>query len=99
MQRETLEVILGRAPGIERKSDQAAKTERFNTLDEHEISVYIGRPGSALALQGVLAITLLDAHAEIEAKDRGTFYTTYEAVHAVLVGPRKEKNTRGGVGF
>jgi hypothetical protein len=99
MQRETLEVILGRAPGMERKSDEDGKVARFTTLEAHEISVYIGRPGNALALQGVLSIALLDAHAEIEAKDRGTFYTTYEAVHAVLVGPRKEKNTRGGVGF
>ena len=93
MQRETIESILGRAGGIERKG------ERFVSLDEHDFSVYIGRPGSAMALQGVLSIALLETHAEIEVKDRGTFYTTYEAVHALLVGPRKEKSARGGVGF
>ncbi len=100
MQRETLEAILGRAPGIDRKADARDKSERFVAQDEHEISVYIGRPGTAMALQGVLSVALFETHLEIEAKDRGTFYTTYEAVHAMLVGPRKEsKSARGGVGF
>lgn len=93
MQRETFETILTRAAGIEKRD------ERFVTRDENEIAVYVGRPGNALALQGVLAIALLDGHAEIEVKERGTFYTTYDAVHAVLVGPRKERSGRGGVGF
>jgi len=93
MQRETLEAILGRTSGLQRADG------RWKSIDEHEVSVYIGRPGSAMALQGVLSMALLDAHVEIEVKDRGTFFTTYEALHAVLVGPRKERSVRGGVGF
>lgn len=93
MQRETLEAILNRSPGLQHVEG------RFRAVDEHEVSVYIGRPGSAMALQGVLSVVLLETHAEIEVKDRGTFYTTYEALHAVLVGPRKERAARGGVGF
>ena len=93
MQRETLEAILGRSAGFSRTEG------RFKAADEHEVSVYIGRPGSAMALQGVLSLSLVDSHVEIEVKDRGTFFTTYEALHAVLVGPRKERASRGGVGF
>ena len=93
MQRETLEAILGHSAGFSRDGG------RFKAADEHEVAVYIGRPGSAMALQGVLSIVLIDTHVEIEVKDRGTFYTTYEALHAVLVGPRKERSSRGGVGF
>lgn len=93
MQRETLEAILGRTTGLQRDG------ARWKAVEEHEVAVYVGRPGSALALQNVLSITLLDTHVEIEAKDRGAFYTTYEAIHAVLVGPRRERSSRGGVGF
>jgi hypothetical protein len=93
MQRETLEAILNRTSGLQRTEG------RYRSVDEHEVAVYIGRPGSAMALQGVLSIVLLDTHCEIEAKDRGTFFTTYESLHAVLVGPRKERASRGGVGF
>lgn len=93
MQRETLEAILGRTSGLQRAED------RWKAVDEHEVAVYVGKPGSAMALQGVLSIALLDVHVEVEVKDRGTFYTTYDALHAVLVGPRKERSGRGGVGF
>jgi hypothetical protein len=93
MQRETLEAILNRTSGLQKVEG------RWKAVDEHEVSVYVGKPGSAMALQGVLGLSLLDGHVEIEVKDRGTFYTTYEALHAVLVGPRKERAARGGVGF
>jgi hypothetical protein len=93
MQRETLEAILNRTSGLQKVEG------RWKAVDEHEVSVYVGKPGSAMALQGVLGVSLLDSHVEIEVKDRGTFFTTYEALHAVLVGPRKERAARGGVGF
>lgn len=94
MQRETLELILSRTHGTERTAD------RFVTREAHELTVYVGRPGSAMALQNVLSITLADAHVEIEVKERGTFYTAYDAVHALLDGPRKERSGgRSGVGF
>jgi hypothetical protein len=85
MQRETLEAILNRTSGL------TLSEGRWSAASEQEVAVYIGRPGSAMALQGVLSL--------IEVKDRGTFFTTYEALHAVLVGPRKERSGRGGVGF
>ncbi len=94
MQRETFETILGRAAGIEKRG------ESFVTLDANELVVYVGRPGNALALQPVLSIALFEAHAEIEVKERGVFYTTYDVIHAVAAGPRKERSSgRGGVGF
>jgi hypothetical protein len=93
MQRETLEAILNRTSGLQKVEG------RWKAVDEHEVSVYVGKPGSAMALQGVLGVSLVDSHVEIEVKDRGTFFTTYEALHAVLVGPRKERAARGGVGF
>jgi len=93
MQRETLEAILNHTSGLQKVEG------RWRAVDEHEVSVYIGKPGTAMALQGVLGVSLLDSHVEIEVKDRGTFFTTYEALHAVLVGPRKERAARGGVGF
>jgi hypothetical protein len=93
MQRETLEAILNRTSGLSRAEG------RYRAVDEHEVAVYVGKPGSAMALQNVLGLALLDTHVEIEVKDRGTFFTAYDAVHAVLVGPRKERASRGGVGF
>ena len=93
MQRETLEAILNRTSGLSRAEG------RYRAVEEHEVAVYVGKPGSAMALQPVIALAMLDTHVEIEVKERGTFFTTYEALHAVLVGPRKERAGRGGVGF
>lgn len=93
MQRETFETILGRAAGVEKRG------ERFVTLDENELSVFVGRPGAALSLQPVLSVALFETHIEIEVKERGIFYTTYDVIHAIAAGPRKEKSGRSGVGF
>jgi hypothetical protein len=97
MQRSTLEAILARAPGLARDAD-SAKT-RFVLTDGNDLTLYLGRPGSGMALQNVIAIELLETHIEVEVKDRGTLLTGYEAVQAALAGTRKERSARGGVGF
>jgi hypothetical protein len=94
MQRETLLAILGSVPGL--RKDGA----RYLTQDGQEIAVYVGQPGRAAAVEHVLSITAPETHLEIEARDRGTFYLAYDAVHGVLATPRKErKGAAGGVGF
>lgn len=94
MQRETLLAILGSVPSL--RKDGA----RFHTEDGHSVAVYVGQPGRAAAIEHVLAIAVPETHLEIEARDRGTFYLAYDAVHGVLATPRKErKGISGGVGF
>jgi len=97
MQRQTFEAILARAPGLAR--DGASEKPRYTPTDGHELTLYLGRPGTGMAIQHVLAIEVHEAHVEIEVKDRGTLLTEIEVVQAVLAGSRKERSGRGGVGF
>ena len=95
MQRETLLAMLQRAQGARLDGD------RYRTEEGHELTVYLGQPGRAVAIDHVQSITLTDSHVEIEARDRGTFYATYEVIHALL-DARRRKEGRGsgsGVGF
>lgn len=93
MQRDTLLAILGSAPGL--RKDGA----RFQVEDGHSIAVYVGQPGRAAAIEHVLTIAVPESHLEVEARDRGTFYLPYDAVHCVLAASRKERKGTAGVGF
>ena len=94
MQRDTLVAILTRAEAVRLEGD------RYRVKDDHDLTVYLGQPGRATAIDHVLSLALTDTHIEVEARDRGTFFVAYEVVHALLDGRRKEKRgTAGGVGF
>ena len=93
MLRETLQTILRRAQGLQQDG------ERFRVKEDHELTIYFGQPGRAVAIDHVLAIVLADAHVEVEARDRGTFFADYGIVHALLDAPRKERRGASGVGF
>ena len=93
MQRETLLAILQRAAGV------SADGDRHRTSDGHQLTIYIGQPGRAVAIDHVLALFLAPTHIEIEARDRGTFYVAYEAVHALLDAGKNEKKGAGRAGF
>ncbi|MDD9935163.1 MAG: hypothetical protein OXT09_16240, partial [Myxococcales bacterium] len=71
MERATLTAILERADGAER-----GEGDLFRTKDGHELTLYLGRPGSAMPLPHVLSIALEELYACIEARERGTLYTT-----------------------
>jgi hypothetical protein len=93
MQRETLQTILRRAPGMQEDG------ERFRVREDHEVTFYLGQPGRAVSIDHVLSVLLADTHIEIEARDRGRFYATYEVVHALLENRRKERKGAADVGF
>ena len=93
MQRETLQVILRRTDGVQQDGD------RFRVKEDRQLTVFLGQPGRAVAIEHVLSILLADTHIEVEARDRGTFYATYDVVHALLDSPRKERKGASGVGF
>lgn len=94
MQRETLRTIAERLQCV-RDGDL------YRVHDERRLTVYLGQPGRGVAIDHVLSLLLSEAHLEIEARDRGTFYVAYDAIHAVLDGARKEGRGTGGgsVGF
>ena len=94
MERETLVTILKRAA----HEEEAGK--RYTPEEEQELNFYLGRPGNAMVVTHVLSVSLFDSHLEVEARDKGTVYTGYDSVHAVLTAPRSAgKSGRGGVGF
>lgn len=93
MQRETLQTILRGGDFVQQDG------ERFRVSDDHELTAYFGQPGRAVAIEHVLSLRLADTHIEIEARDRGTFYATYEVVHALLQTRRRERKGTAGVGF
>jgi hypothetical protein len=93
MQRELLQTILERAKCVRQDGDV------FRTIADQHLTVFLGQPGRSVAIDHVLSIAFAEAHLEIEARDRGTFYATYDAVHALLDGTRKERRGSGGVGF
>jgi hypothetical protein len=95
MQRETLLAILARAEGVR------AEGERYRTVEGNQLTLYIGPPGRAVAIDHVLGLFLAPSHVEIEARDRGTFYVPYDAVSTLVSAGKKEKKgaAGGGVGF
>lgn len=96
MERATLTAILERADGTERTS--GGDGDVFRTRDGHDLTLYLGRPGSAMPLPHVLSVTLTDSYACVEARERGVLYTTYEAIHGLL-DSKKKGSSSGGVGF
>jgi len=93
MPRETLIAIL-QCLGASHEAD------RYRLKDEREVTVFLGQPGRAVAVDHVLSLRLADTHVEVEARDRGTFFVTYDSVHALLDGRRKERRGSGAsVGF
>jgi hypothetical protein len=93
MPRDTLLTILGQMAGLKREE------ATFRVAEGHYLTVYLGQPGRAAAIDHVLSITVADAHVEVEARERGTFYVAYDTVHALLHSPRKDRKGPGGVGF
>jgi hypothetical protein len=93
MQREALLAILERAEGIRVDGD------RHRTAEDHQLTVYVGQPGRAVAIDHVLSLFLAPTHLELEARDRGTFYVSYDAIHALLDTGKKERKGAAGVGF
>jgi hypothetical protein len=93
MQRETLQVILRRADGLAQDGD------RFRVKEDRQVTIYLGQPGRAVAIEHVVSIVLADTHIEVEARERGTFYASYDTAHALLDAPRKERKGASGVGF
>jgi hypothetical protein len=94
MPRETLLTILRRAEAVRLDGD------RYLVEAGHDLTVYMGQPGRAVAIDHVQSLVLTDTHVEVEARDRGTFYVAYDVVHALLDSRRKErKGTGGAVGF
>ncbi len=94
MSRETLVTILQRTDAVRLDGD------RYRVKEEHDLTLYLGQPGRAVAIDHVLSLVLADAHLEVEARDRGTFYLEYAVVHALLDARRKDRRSPGGsVGF
>jgi hypothetical protein len=92
MQRETLETILQRAEGIELDGDQ------YKVAESHDVTVLLGRPGQAMPVPHVVCLRLEGTHVELTARERGTLYTTYDAIHALL-DSAKQKRDGTNVGF
>jgi dsDNA-specific endonuclease/ATPase MutS2 len=93
MPRETLIAILNRLGA-------SLEGDRYRLSEERELTVFLGQPGRAVAVDHVLSLQLSDTHVEVEGRERGTFFVTYETVHALLDGRRKERRgSGGGVGF
>jgi hypothetical protein len=93
MPRDTLLTILGQIEGLQREGST------FRVPEGHALTVYLGQPGRAAAIDHVLSVTISDAHVEVEARERGTFYVAYDTVHALLHAPRKDRKGASGVGF
>ena len=93
MQRETLRTIIERARCVRQDGDL------YRVNPDQQLTIYLGQPGRSVAIDHVLSVTFAEAHLEIEARDRGTFYASYDAVHALLDGTRKERRGQGAVGF
>jgi hypothetical protein len=93
MERETLRTIVERARCVREDGDL------FRAAPDQHLTIFLGKPGRSVAIDHVLSILFAQAHIEIEARDRGTYYATYDAVHALLDGTHKERRGPGGVGF
>jgi hypothetical protein len=92
MPRETLIAILDRVAEVETPG------VRYRSRDERALTLYVGTPGRAMAVDHVLSIELAATHAIVEIKERGTLHVLDTDIHAVLDGlPRARRG--GGVGF
>jgi hypothetical protein len=93
MEAVTLKAILSEAHGL-----KLVEAE-YRPDDDRELTVYLGKPGSSMAISHVLGVRLHPAYVEIRSRDGGTLYTGYESAQAVAC---REKSSPGGkrnVGF
>lgn len=91
MTKETLNDILKRAPGVEGAKNQ------FKVADQHEVTLYLGMPGRAMPVAGIVGLALDGEVVEIRTREAGTVFVTYDAVSALAVkAPKAATANRAG---
>lgn len=94
MSKDVLVQMLTRVAGLQRDGSV------FVAKTGHQITVYIGEPGRAMAISDVERIELREAHMEVTAKSRGTLYCSSDATFAVADNPEGAGRTkRAGFGL
>lgn len=77
MQLDTIKNILGESSAVTKDK------EAYRTKEDHQISFYLGKPGSAMVISGVKRVTLQKEYLTIEAKNHMTYWVGYEDIHAI----------------
>lgn len=94
MSKDVLVEMLARVAGLKR--DGAL----FVAKSEHQITIYIGEPGRAMAINDVERIELRESHLEVTAKARGTLYCSIEGTFAIADNPEVAgRSKRAGFGL
>jgi len=94
MSKDVLLQMLPRVPGL------TGKGAVFESKAGHQITMYIGSPGRAMAISEVTRIEVREAHVEVTSKSRGTLFCP--ADEAFSVGDNAEtegRSKRAGFGL
>ncbi|HJL06227.1 MAG TPA: hypothetical protein RMH85_20560 [Polyangiaceae bacterium LLY-WYZ-15_(1-7)] len=88
MEASTLAHILGAAPGITETKGT------FEVEEGHRVTFYLGQPGQAMIVRGIVRVRLEDEYVHLGREGDGELFLTYGAVHGVGVQPPEEAAKR-----
>ncbi|MCG8557162.1 MAG: hypothetical protein MJD61_18025 [Proteobacteria bacterium] len=89
MTRDTLLQILNNCQGVA----PATEAHGFEVAQGHRLTLFLGEPGSAMALTDVAGLRLQPEFVEARTRESETLYVGYDAVHAL-----RHRTGRGGDG-
>jgi hypothetical protein len=93
MTRDLLAQILGASEGIQGKASE------FSVLETHDAALYLGELGRAMAVSDIARLVLRETYLEVQTRDSGSLYTTYDVVRAVATRKTRDRSaTRTGFG-
>jgi len=74
--------MLDAATGVERDGS------KYTVAEDYSLSVYIGKPGQAMEVSEVAALSLNEAFCEATSREHGTvYYVEYSSLHGLCIRP------------
>jgi hypothetical protein len=94
MSKDVLLQMLPRVPGL------SGKGGVYESKAGHQVTMYIGSPGRAMAVSDVTRIEVREAHVEVTSKSRGTLFCPADEAFSVADNAETEgRSKRAGFGL
>jgi hypothetical protein len=92
MTRDLLVQILSASDGIQGQSPT------FSVIETHDAALYLGELGRAMAVSDIAHLVLNESYLEVQTRNDGCLYTTYEVVRAIATRRGRDR-AAGKTGF
>lgn len=97
MRRMSKDVLLQMLPRV---AGLAGKGATFEAKSGHQITMYIGSPGRAMAISDVTRVEVRESHVEVTSKTRGTLFCPANETFSLADSAETEsRSKRAGFGL